>query len=104
MVGPGRALRLAIEADRVPSFVLYGPPGSGKTTLARIVAGVTGAEFVELSAVSATVGNVREVLARRGSGSARPDGGRSSSSTRSTASTRGSRTRCCPASRTGSSR
>jgi putative ATPase len=63
VVGPGRALRLAIEADRVPSFVLYGPPGSGKTTLARIVAGVTGAEFVELSAVSATVGNVREVLA-----------------------------------------
>ena len=63
VVGPGRALRLAIEADRVPSFVLYGPPGSGKTTLARIVAGVTGAEFVELSAVSATVANVREVLA-----------------------------------------
>jgi putative ATPase len=63
VVGPGRALRLAIEADRVPSFVLYGPPGTGKTTLARIVAGVTGSEFVELSAVSATVGNVREVLA-----------------------------------------
>jgi len=63
VVGPGRALRLAIEADRLPSFVLYGPPGSGKTTLARIVAGITGAEFVELSAVSATVGNVREVLA-----------------------------------------
>ena len=64
VVGPGRALRLAIEADRVPSFVLYGPPGTGKTTLARIVAGVTGAEFEELSAVSATVANVREVLAR----------------------------------------
>jgi len=64
IIGPGRALRLAIEADRVPSLVLYGPPGTGKTTLARIVAGMTGAEFEELSAVSATVGNVREVLAR----------------------------------------
>src|SRR5580765_5646695 len=64
VVGPGRALRLAIEADRVPSLVLYGPPGTGKTTLARIVAGVTGAEFEELSAVSATVANVREVLGR----------------------------------------
>jgi len=64
VVGPGRALRLAIEQDRVPSMILYGPPGSGKTTLARIVAGSTGAAFEELSAVSATVSNVREVLAR----------------------------------------
>ncbi|MFL5925617.1 MAG: replication-associated recombination protein A [Gaiellaceae bacterium] len=62
VVGPGRALRLAIEQDRVPSMILYGPPGSGKTTLARIVAQTTGAEFEELSAVSATVANVREVL------------------------------------------
>jgi putative ATPase len=64
VVGPGRALRLAIEQDRVPSMILYGPPGSGKTTLARIVAQKTGAEFEELSAVQATVANVREVLAR----------------------------------------
>ena len=64
VIGPGRALRLAIEADRVPSLVLYGPPGTGKTTLARIVAGATGSDFEELSAVSATVSNVREVLAR----------------------------------------
>src|SRR5262249_39869044 len=49
---------------RAPSLLLYGPPGPGKTTLARIVANTTGAEFEELSAVSATVGNVREVLAR----------------------------------------
>jgi putative ATPase len=64
VVGPGRALRHAIEQDRVPSMILYGPPGSGKTTLARIVARTTGAEFEELSAVQATVANVREVLAR----------------------------------------
>ena len=64
VVGPGRALRLAIEQDRVPSMILYGPPGSGKTTLARIVARTTGAEFEELSAVSATVSNVRDVLGR----------------------------------------
>ena len=62
MIGPGRALRLAIEQDRVPSMILYGPPGSGKTTLARIVAQTTGAEFEELSAVQATVANVRDVL------------------------------------------
>ncbi|HET7136947.1 MAG TPA: replication-associated recombination protein A [Gaiellaceae bacterium] len=64
VVGRGRALRLAIEQDRVPSMILYGPPGSGKTTLARIVAQTTGADFEELSAVQATVANVREVLAR----------------------------------------
>jgi putative ATPase len=64
VVGRGRALRLAIEQDRVPSMILFGPPGSGKTTLARIVAQTTGAAFEELSAVQATVANVREVLAR----------------------------------------
>jgi len=64
ILGPGSALRLAIEQDRVASVIFYGPPGSGKTTLARIVAGVTGAAFEELSAVSATVAQVREVLAQ----------------------------------------
>jgi putative ATPase len=64
ILGQGSALRLAIEEDRVQSAIFHGPPGSGKTTLARIVAGVTGAEFEELSAVSATVAQVREVLAR----------------------------------------
>jgi len=64
VLGEGSSLRLAIERDRVGSMILYGPPGSGKTTLARIVAGATGAAFEELSAVSATVAQVREVLAR----------------------------------------
>jgi putative ATPase len=64
VLGEGSALRLAIEQDRVASAIFYGPPGSGKTTLARIVAHLTGAEFEELSAVSATVAQVREVLAR----------------------------------------
>ena len=64
VLAEGSALRLAIEQDRVGSLILYGPPGSGKTTLARIVARITGSAFEELSAVSATVANVREVLGR----------------------------------------
>src|SRR5438270_1430403 len=64
VLGEGSALRQAIAEDRVRSSIFYGPPGSGKTTLARIVAVTTGAEFEELSAVSATVKDVREVLAR----------------------------------------
>src|SRR5438270_3596529 len=64
MLGDRSALRLAIEHDRVVSMVFYGPPGTGKTTLARIVAARTGAAFEELSAVSATVAEVRAVLAR----------------------------------------
>ncbi len=64
IVGPGSALARAIAEDRVGSAVFYGPPGSGKTTLARIVAGATGAAFEELSAVSASVADVRAVLAR----------------------------------------
>src|SRR6476469_9601975 len=64
VLGQGSVLRTAIAQDRVRSSIFYGPPGSGKTTLARIVAASTGAAFEELSAVSATVKDVREVLAR----------------------------------------
>jgi putative ATPase len=64
VLGERSALRLAIEQDRVVSMIFYGPPGSGKTTLARIVAARTGAAFEELSAVSATVAQVREVLSQ----------------------------------------
>jgi putative ATPase len=64
VLGEGSALRQAIAEDRVRSSIFHGPPGSGKTTLARIVAASTGAAFEELSAVSATVKDVREVLGR----------------------------------------
>jgi len=64
VVGHGSALALAIAGDRIGSAIFYGPPGSGKTTLARIVAETTGADFEELSAVSASVSDVRAVLQR----------------------------------------
>jgi putative ATPase len=64
ILGETSVLRRAIEDDRVSSMILYGPPGSGKTTLARVIANTTGAEFEELSAVNATVADVRAVIAR----------------------------------------
>ncbi|MFM8594296.1 MAG: AAA family ATPase, partial [Chloroflexota bacterium] len=53
VIGPGTMLRRAIEADRLSSIILWGPPGCGKTTVARIIATTTKAEFVPLSAVTA---------------------------------------------------
>jgi putative ATPase len=64
VVGEGSALARAIAEDRIASSIFYGPPGSGKTTLARIVAATTGSAFEELSAVSASVSDVRAVIAR----------------------------------------
>ncbi len=63
LLGAGRALRAAIERDAVPSMILWGPPGSGKTTLAQIVARSTGAHFEGMSAVSAGVADLRRVVA-----------------------------------------
>lgn len=62
LVGEGRLLRRAIEADRLTSSIFFGPPGCGKTTLASIIAHATQAAFVQLNAVTSGVADVREVL------------------------------------------
>jgi putative ATPase len=75
LLGPGRPLRTLIEADRLSSVILWGPPGTGKTTLAQLIAHTTAKAYVQLSAVTATVKDVREVaqgandrLGQRGQG------------------------------------
>jgi putative ATPase len=64
VLGPGTALRRLIEEDELPSLLLWGPPGSGKTSLARVLAGTSGAAFESLSAVLSGVKDVREVVER----------------------------------------
>jgi putative ATPase len=63
LLGPDKPLRTLIEADRLSSVVLWGPPGTGKTSLAQLIAHSTAKAFVQLSAVNATVKDVREVIA-----------------------------------------
>lgn len=63
LLGPGQPLRTLIESDQLSSVILWGPPGTGKTTIAQLVAAHTAKAFEQLSAVSATVADVRAVLA-----------------------------------------
>ena len=64
LTGPGRLLRRAVDGGALPSLILWGPPGTGKTTLARLLAGATKAAFVQMSAVSAGVKDIREAVAQ----------------------------------------
>ena len=64
LLGPGRPLRVAFESGRLHSMILWGPPGVGKTTLARLVAGMVDAQFIVLSAVLSGVKEIREAVER----------------------------------------
>ena len=107
ILGPGKLLRRAIEADRISSIILFGPPGTGKTTLAEIIASATQSRFERLSGVESNVAD--HAPRHRGGGQSPREHGRRrrfSSSTRSIASTRRSRMCCCrmsSAARCGSS-
>ncbi|MCI0394023.1 MAG: AAA family ATPase [Chloroflexi bacterium] len=63
IVGPGRLLRRAIQADQLSSLIFYGPPGTGKTTLARVIANSTRSHFITINAVLAGVAQIREAIA-----------------------------------------
>ncbi len=68
LVGEGKILRQMIERDQIPSMILWGPPGVGKTTLANVIANLTKAEFVNFSAVTSGIKEIKEIMARAESG------------------------------------
>src|SRR5690554_5416198 len=103
IIGPGRLLRRAIEADQLSSIILWGPPGSGKTTLANIIANNTKRHFSKLNAVTSGVKELRELIAAAQDRMGMYGQGTVLSSTRSTAGTAPSRTACCRTSKTGRS-
>jgi len=99
IVGPGRLLRRAIQKDQLSSIILSGPPGTGKTTLARIIANTTRSAFIALNAVLSGVGELREAIEKARRHHELYSLRRFSSWTKSIAGTRASRTPSCPGSR-----
>ena len=94
LLGEGKILRRLIEGDNIGSMIFWGPPGVGKTTLARIIAHRTKSRFVDFSAVTSGIKEIKQVMedAEKGASAKRPF----SSWTRYTALTRLSRTPFCP--------
>ena len=62
IIGPGKILRRSIEADQIPSMILWGPPGIGKTTLASLIASITSSHFETISAVTSGVADLRRIV------------------------------------------
>ena len=91
LLGEGKMLRQLIERDQISSMIFWGPPGVGKTTLASIIAGRTKADFINFSAVTSGIKEIREVMSR--AENSRRMGVRT---VRSTGSIRRSRMRSCP--------
>src|ERR1700741_422338 len=63
LIGPGKPLRTQVDRDDTGSMIFWGPPGTGKTTLAKIIANVTQAEFIEFSAVLSGIKEIKQVMA-----------------------------------------
>ena len=92
LLGPGKVLRRLIESDRISSMIFWGPPGVGKTTLARIIAHRTKSNFIDFSAVTS---GIKEIQSRHAAGGEQPPVREPAPSclwTRSIASTKRSRT------------